>query len=126
MKTKISLSLLMLLAFGFSVFAQDVKTEMFKAYGNCDMCKTRIVKAANSVDGVKSADWDLETKMVKVSFDTDKTDIHKIHMAIANVGHDTDMHKASDEVYKKLPACCKYVREEKKESDIHEMHFPGV
>ena len=113
MKTKISLSLLMLLALGLSVFAQDVKTEKFEVSGNCDMCKARIEKAASSVVGVKSASWDKETKMAEVSFDTKKTDIHKVHMAIAKAGHDTDMHKASDEVYEKLPACCKYEREEK-------------
>ena len=33
-------------------------------------------------------------------------------MAIAKAGHDTDMHKASKEVYDKLPACCKYDRKE--------------
>ena len=110
MKKRISLSLLMLLALGFSVFAQNAKTEKFEVKGNCGMCETRIEKAANSVDGVKSADWDKETKMIKVTFDPGKTDLHKIHMAIAKAGHDTDMHKASDEVYDKLPACCKYDR----------------
>jgi mercuric ion binding protein len=31
-------------------------------------------------------------------------------MAIAAVGYDTEMHKAKDEVYNKLPECCKYDR----------------
>jgi hypothetical protein len=31
-------------------------------------------------------------------------------MAIANAGHDTEMHKATDEAYNKLPGCCKYER----------------
>ena len=112
MKTKILLSLGMLFASGFSVFAQDVKTEKFEVKGNCGMCETRIEKAANSVDGVKSADWDKETKMIKVTLDPAKTDLHKIHLAIAKAGHDTDMHKASKETYEKLPGCCKYGREE--------------
>ena len=115
MKTKIALSLLMLLALGFSAFAQNAKTEKFKVYGNCGMCEIRIEKAANSVDGVKSTDWDKETKMIKVSFDPGKTDLHKIHIAITDAGHDTEMHKASNEVYEKLPVCCKYDREEKHE-----------
>ncbi len=111
MKKRMSLGLLMLMALGFSVFAQNVKTEKFKVKGNCGMCETRIEKAANSVDGVTSADWDKETKMIKVTFDPAKTDLHKIHMAIAKAGHDTDMHKASQEAYDKLPGCCKYDRE---------------
>ena len=128
MKTKISLSLLMLLALGFSAFAQNVKTEKFEVKGNCGMCKARIEKAASSVDGVKSADWDVETKMTEVTFNPDKTDIHKIHMAIAKAGHDTGMHKASNEVYEKLPGCCKYDREEKQDHESmigHDKHSSG-
>ncbi len=95
----------------FMVFAAD-KTEKFEVKGNCGMCETRIENAAKSVDGVLSADWDKETKMIDVKFDSDKVDTHMVHMAIAKVGHDTKMHKASDEVYDKLPGCCKYERME--------------
>ena len=93
-----------------TVTAQTEKKETFKVAGNCGMCETRIEKAATSVDGVLSADWDKETKMIDVKFDSDKVDTHKVHMAIAKVGHDTKMHKASDEVYDNLPGCCKYDR----------------
>jgi mercuric ion binding protein len=58
--------------------------------------------------------------MIKVTYDPGKTDLHKIHMAIANAGHDTDMHKAPQDAYDKLPACCKYDREEK--TDNHSKH----
>ena len=87
----------------FTVFAGN-KTEKIKVYGNCGMCESRIEKAVKAVDGVSKADWDKETKMLEVTFDDSKTDIHKVHMAVAAVGHDTDMHKAKDEVYDKLPA----------------------
>jgi len=112
MKTKI-LSVLMVLGLSsLSLWAQSGKTEKFTVAGNCGMCETRIEKAAKSVEGVSLADWDKETKMIEVKFDAEKTDLHKIHQAIAEVGHDTKMHKASDEVYDKLPACCKYERME--------------
>ena len=90
--------------------AQTEKKETFKVAGNCGMCETRIEKAAKSVDGVVSADWDKETKMIDVKFNSDKVQVHKVHMAIAKAGHDTKMHKASDEVYDNLPGCCKYER----------------
>ena len=110
MKTRI-LSIAMVLGLStLSLFAQTVKTEKFEVAGNCGMCETRIEKAANSVDGVSSADWDKETKMLEVSFDSEKSDLHKIHLAVATVGHDTKMHKADDKVYDELPACCKYER----------------
>ena len=104
---------------GITTAFGQMKTEKFKVYGNCGMCETRIEKAANSVDGVSSADWDQKTKMVEVKLDESKTDVHKVHMAIAEVGHDTEMHKAKDEVYNKLPACCKYDRPENKTGHDH-------
>jgi copper chaperone CopZ len=93
-----------------SLFAQDTKTEKFKVAGNCGMCEKRIENVAKSLEGVSFADWDKETKMLEVTFDSEKTNLHKIHKAIADVGHDTEMHRASDEVYNNLPACCRYDR----------------
>lgn len=113
MKKVMFLSSMLMLVFSLVGTAQT-KNEKFKVYGNCGMCENRIEKAANAVEGVSNADWDSETKMIKVSFDESKTDVHKVHMAIAKVGHDTDMHKASDEIYNKLPGCCKYERATKK------------
>ncbi|MGC9341505.1 MAG: heavy-metal-associated domain-containing protein [Bacteroidales bacterium] len=118
---KVILSMMFLMG-TMALFAQG-KTEKFEVKGNCGMCEKRIEKAAKSVDGVTAADWDKETKMIEVSFDDSKTDIHNIHTAIAKAGHDTPMHKASDEVYEKLPACCKYDRsEEEKNSGDHDGH----
>ncbi len=114
MKTKVMFTMTAIAFFGItSVFGQ-MNNEKFKVYGNCGMCETRIEKAAQSVDGVSSADWDKETKMIEVSLDESKTDVHKVHMAIAKVGHDTEMHKAKDKVYEGLPGCCKYDRPEGK------------
>lgn len=92
-----------------SVFAKD-KTEKFLVNGKCEMCEKRIEMAALSVEGISKADWNKETKEISVTLDDSKTDIHKVHMAIAKVGHDTPMHKASDDAYSKLPSCCKYDR----------------
>lgn len=116
MKAK-SLVLVAIMLLGtMSLFAQE-KTEKIKVYGECGMCESRIEKTVNAMDGVSSADWDKETKMLEVIFNTTKTDLHKVHMAVAKVGHDTDMQKAKDEVYEKLPACCKYERPLVKKTD---------
>jgi periplasmic mercuric ion binding protein len=121
MKTKV-LSLVALFMLGaFTVFAGD-KTEKIKVYGNCEMCKTRIEKAVNSIDGISKADWNIETKLLEVTFNDAKTDIHKVQMAVAKVGHDTDMHKATDEVYNSLPSCCKYDRTAEKSEAMGNMH----
>jgi copper chaperone CopZ len=109
MKTKIA-SLVGLFLIGTLTLFAEGKTEKFKVYGNCGMCETRIEKAAKSVDGVSAADWDKETKMIEVTYDDSKTDLEKIQQAIADAGHDTELKKADNKTYNKLPGCCKYDR----------------
>ena len=116
MKTR-AMSLMVIFMLGvFAVFAGD-KTKSVKVKGVNDSCKERIEKAVKAVDGVSAADWNIETKMLAVTFDDAKTDIDKIELAIAAVGHDTPNHKASDEVYNTLPDDCKY-RELDEEEDM--------
>lgn len=109
MKTK-QLSVLAVFLFATVVAFAGNKTEKVKVYGNCGMCEKRIEKAANGVDGVSKADWNKDTKMMEVTFDDSKTSKDKIEKAVAKVGHDTDMHKATDEAYNNLPGCCRYNR----------------
>ncbi len=78
----------------------------FKVYGNCGMCEERIEKAAKSVEGVSAADWDKNTKMIKV----DGSRQELVEKAIAKVGHDTENMKAEDQSYNQLPNCCQYSR----------------
>lgn len=101
-----------------AVFAGN-KTEKFKTYGNCENCEKRIEKAALSVDGVSKANWNQETKMTEVVLDDSKTNVHQVEMAIAKAGHDTKMHRATDEAYNALPGCCQYERSKK--SDMKPM-----
>jgi len=89
---------------------KGVKTETFKVYGNCGMCEARIEKAAQSLAGVTSAEWNAETKMLTVKYDAKKVALLDIHHKIASVGHDTDQVKAQKEIYDKLPGCCLYDR----------------
>ena len=56
----------------------------FKVSGNCDMCKERIETAAKSVSGVASAEWDVESKIMKVNFDGAKTNSDNIQKAISH------------------------------------------
>lgn len=122
MKTKI-LSLVSVFLLGTSMVFAQAKTEKFEVKGNCGMCEKRIEKAAKTVEGVSLADWNKENKMLKLNFDESKTTVHKVQMVIARAGHDTPMHKAKDEVYNKLPDCCKYDRSEsKKQMKGHEGH----
>jgi len=84
------------------------ETATFKVYGNCEMCKKRIETALKNNPAIKSADWNVGTKMIKVVYDPHVLSVDQIHKIIADAGHDTDKVKASDATYGKLPACCKY------------------
>jgi len=85
----------------------------FGVRGNCGMCKNTIEKAANSVEGVTSANWDIDLKKVDVMYDDNKTDEKAIHNAIAASGYDTDKVAGSKEAYNELPSCCQYDHEMK-------------
>ena len=82
----------------------------FKVYGKCGMCKKRIEKAANSLEGVSGANWDVSSKEFTARYDETKVSEKEIHEKIASVGHDTEKVKATDEAYGNLHGCCKYNR----------------
>jgi hypothetical protein len=116
MKTvKLFFTISLLIAVCVSVSAQTgtktpgPKTESFKVWGNCEMCKDRIEKAVKE-EGATSAVWDSKTKMLTVSFYASKTNVGSLGKKIASVGHDTEKYKAPDDVYAKLPVCCQYER----------------
>ena len=122
MKTKV-LTLVCMFLLGTSMVFAQAKTEKFEVKGNCGMCESRIEKATKSMEGVTSADWNQKTKILEVTYDASKTSTAKIQQTVAGVGHDTPMHKAKDEVYNKLPACCKYDRSGKATGEKgHEGH----
>ena len=117
MKTvKLFLAIVLLVSFGAGTSAQtdtkasvQQKTETFKVWGKCDMCKTRIEETVKA-EGVTSADWDTKTSMLTVTFDPAKTNVDVLAKKLASVGHDTEKYKAPDDVYAKLPGCCHYDR----------------
>ena len=91
------------------VSAATIKTNLtFGVRGNCGMCKKTIEDAANSVEGVASAIWDVDQKKIDISYDDSKIDAVAIHTAIAASGYDTEQVAGNEEAYDGLPGCCKY------------------
>ena len=89
------------------------ETTTFKVYGNCEMCKKRIETSLKK-QGVKSANWNVDTKIITVVYDVHSISVDDMHKSIAAVGYDTIKEKASDKVYNNLPECCQYEREKVK------------
>ncbi len=102
-----------LFALSFSpIMAQqtsNVITDSIRVNGACGMCKSRIEKNLK-MEGISSANWNKETKVLIVSYDPGKITNDAIQKKIASVGHDTEKYRAADSIYEKLPGCCHYDR----------------
>lgn len=80
----------------------------FKVDGVCGDCKERIEAAALRTKGVKTATWNKETKILALVYNSEKTELSTIKLAVANRGHDAGGQAADSTAYSKLPGCCKY------------------
>lgn len=109
---------MLLLVVAFSTQAQAKKNKNAKytivVNGNCEQCQRRIQKAAFSVDGVKMANWNIETHKLDVTLNEEKTSVAEVKKAVAKVGHDAGEVRSTQETYDKLHHCCQYEREEVK------------
>lgn len=90
----------------------QTKSEVIFVDGVCGMCEKRIESNCLATKGVKLADWNKESKMLKVIYNEKKISLDEIHKKIASIGHDTNLETASEEAYNNLYMCCKYRDEE--------------
>jgi copper chaperone CopZ len=105
----------MFLLMTFSACAAQIKnakTESYQVSGNCEMCKNTIETAA-SKKGVSSAEWNKDTKVLRLTYDSVKTSVSEILKKVAYAGYDNEEFLAPDEAYSKLPECCRYARNKK-------------
>ena len=108
---------------------KNAKTTTVKIYGNCGMCESTIEKAGN-IKKVAEVDWNKDTKLASITYDSTKTNQDEILKRIALAGYDSDKFLAPDDVYAKLPECCLYERvnkpvakaEPKTETHDHSSH----
>jgi hypothetical protein len=95
--------------FTFAQTSQNAssKTETIKVSGKCDMCKSKIEKAAQ-IDGVSKAEWNKDSKVLTLAYNPSAVTSDAVQKSIASVGYDTEKFKATDAAYKSLPSCCQY------------------
>lgn len=98
--------------FGFLLMSCSEKGEStsFKVWGNCGMCKKTIESCLQDMDGVISADWNTESKMMELQYDPEKVKVEDVQKAICSVGYDTEVCRGDDAAYDGLHSCCKYDR----------------
>jgi mercuric ion binding protein len=111
MKTLFSV---LLLAATLSVSAQYKKpivVQIKTPQAQCAECKDKIEKFMKVEEGVAKVVVDIRKKITTITYLSDRTNIENIRAAINNLGFDADDEKANEEVYKRLPICCKRVED---------------
>jgi copper chaperone CopZ len=78
------------------------------------MCKERIEKRLNKLEGVISSDVDYEKKVTTVEYDTELISLDDIREEISDIGYDADKVKKDERAYKRLHNCCKLPEDQKK------------
>ncbi len=105
-------NLLFLVAvFGFLSMAAPPKKVTIQTNAVCGMCETNIETALTGLDGVKSADLNLETGKIKIKYDADLIEPATLRQAIANTGYNADNVPARPKAQEALAACCKPKKE---------------
>ena len=127
--SKISAATILLFSFS-SCNAQikNAKTESVKIYGNCEMCE-KTIETAGSVKKIANVDWNKDSKMATITYDSTKTNQDEILKRIALAGYDSDKFLAPDDVYSKLAGCCQYERVNKTaivSTAVIELMFPTI
>lgn len=115
MKTrKLSINTILALIFIFAIshhsFAQkqsNIEQVNIKTSAVCEKCKEKIESNLSFEKGVKDVELNIETKIVTVKYNPNKTDPDKIRKAISKIGYDADDVKADCKAYENLAQCCK-------------------
>jgi copper chaperone CopZ len=112
MKSIIIMAVLLATATISQAQIKNAQTDTVKVYGNCGMCETTIEKAGSKAK-ISKTDWDQETGIAVITYDTKKTSLDAVLKNIALSGYDNANYLAPTAVYNKLHGCCKYDRETK-------------
>lgn len=109
-KSTLFFSFIILIASTLSLSAQNKKKTAeikIKTSAQCIQCKDRIEGMLAYEKGVKSSNLDLDTKVVTILYNPEKTTPEKLRLAISKLGYDADDIPLVKEAYDKLPTCCK-------------------
>jgi len=105
----------LLLLSGCSAQLKNAHTMTVRVDGDCGMCEKTIEKAAY-VKGEAEADWDVDAKTARITFDSTRTSLDAVLQRIAQAGYDSEQYLAPDAGYAALPGCCQYERSFKRPS----------
>jgi copper chaperone CopZ len=88
---------------------KNSRIQELKVFGNCAMCEN-VIESVGTKKYISKVDWDVNSKIATVDYDTNKTTLDRILKDIALAGYDNELFLAPELAYEKLPECCKYDR----------------
>lgn len=103
------LALVCMMSCNSNTVTANLKTDTFKVWGNCGMCKKTIEKSLKT-DGIATANWDKDSKIIAVSYDSTMISLQQIQQHIAAAGYDNEGVNGDDTAYANLHSCCQYER----------------
>ena len=86
-----------------NTFAAEVEEASYKSNMTCNGCKTAIEKELNKTDGVEQVNADVESNVVKVTYNPTKTNSESIQKVIKKTGFKADAVKSCEG---KSKECC--------------------
>lgn len=92
---------------GFAQQSKPITVKINTPTVQCEKCKKRIEDYLKVEEGVIKINVDFKQKKTTVTYLIDRTNIENIKTAIANAGYDAEDVKAAQDIYVKLPVCCK-------------------
>lgn len=102
-----SLSFIFALFMGLNVFAgSGTETITILTDAECGHCKERIEGNVLKLKGVKSASLDLDTKILTVTFNTDKVQASTIKQTVVDSGYSANDVPGNEKTRTSLPYCC--------------------
>jgi copper chaperone CopZ len=93
----IAVTIIALVFSAISLFAASPKEISVQTNLHCESCATKIEKGLKKVSGVLESKANVDTKIVAIKFDSDKTNESKITKTIADLGYKADLVKSCDE-----------------------------
>jgi len=99
------LLLIVMLSSGTSAMAQDTLNIVTSA--QCGSCKKLLEHDMRFEKGVESVSLNVDTKVLTVVYNSDKTTPEKLRTAVSKIGYDADDIPADPKAYLKLNDCCK-------------------
>jgi copper chaperone CopZ len=88
---------------------QNARIAHVRVNGNCGMCEETI-EASIEDPALVRVDWNKATRMAVIAYDTARISLSDVLRRIADAGYDNEQQLAPDEVYERLPHCCRYTR----------------